>query len=148
MKRYGLYVLAIFLILLLSACGGGEESEHYPTGEIKRSGSRLKDGSKDGLWTSFYRNGNRISSGYYENGRKQGTWTYWNIKGEQTDVKKYWQDKEVTGKIETAESKPARSHSGTGVAATMEEWKSGTPATKLAVTMEEWKARKAGHKTH
>ncbi|MBE9536295.1 MAG: hypothetical protein IMF07_03860 [Proteobacteria bacterium] len=143
MKRYGLPVLAVLLILFVSACGGVEE-EHYPSGELKRSGSRLKDGSKDGIWTSYYRNGHKLSSGRYENGKKEGTWTFWDMRGEKSDLKEYWQGKEVSGKIKTVESKPARSHSASAVAATMEEWKSGAPAKKLAVTMEEWKARKTG----
>jgi len=151
MKRYGLPVLVVFLALFVSACGGGEEKEYYPGGELKRSGSRLKDGSKDGVWTSFYKNGHKLSSGLYENGKKEGTWTFWNQKGEKTDVKEYWQGKEVTGKIKTAESKSAGSHSVAGVAVTMKEWKNGTPAKengtpakKLAATMEEWKARQTG----
>ena len=152
MKRYGLPVLAVLLILFISACGGGgEEKEYYPSGELKRVGSRLKDGSKDGVWTSFYKNGHKLSSGVYKNDKKEGTWAFWDIKSENPDVKEYWQGKEVAGGIKTAESKPARSHSVTGVASTMEEWKNSThteelatPVKKFAVTMEEWKARQAG----
>ncbi len=82
----------------------GESIIKYKSGKVKMQGM-MKDGKREGLWKSFYENGNQWSesvftagikngktSTWYENGNKRydgfytndmesGKWTYWDEAG-------------------------------------------------------------------
>ena len=42
----------------------------------------FKAGSKDGLWTYWYKNGQKGSEGFFKAGSKDGLWTYWYADGQ------------------------------------------------------------------
>ena len=48
-----------------------------------------KDGFVDGLWTYWYKNGQREMEGFYKNGWKDGLWTYYTDDGSVKEVKEY-----------------------------------------------------------
>lgn len=47
-------------------------------GNIEQQGTFNKDGKLHGLWVSFNAEGEKITSGNYENGKKVGKWLFWN----------------------------------------------------------------------
>jgi len=58
--------------------GGGEQVvERYESGEKKFEGYLLEDGTKVGIWTYWYKHGQRKEEGEFKNGKKEGPWPYW-----------------------------------------------------------------------
>lgn len=95
MKRLTLF---IFLAFLMVACGNGlheevvstfdngqaavvrvydkdkqwvAEKQYYETGMLMMEGS-IKDGQRDGAWTSYFPDGKVQSTGFFEQGRRTG----------------------------------------------------------------------------
>jgi antitoxin component YwqK of YwqJK toxin-antitoxin module len=67
----------------LAATGGGEKTvERYDHGQKKSEGYLLDDGTKVGLWTFWYENGQKESEGSYKNWEKEGIWTFWYENGQ------------------------------------------------------------------
>jgi antitoxin component YwqK of YwqJK toxin-antitoxin module len=49
----------------------------HDNGVIHQQGFFSKDGTLNGLWTSYDTLGNKVSQGYYLNGMKTGQWLFW-----------------------------------------------------------------------
>jgi antitoxin component YwqK of YwqJK toxin-antitoxin module len=60
------------------------EAVFYSKSGVVVSKGTIADGMLyKGKWTGFYENGNKNYTGSYDNqGKKDGTWTFWNEKGE------------------------------------------------------------------
>ena len=52
----------------------------YEIGQ-KESEETFKDGKRDGLWTRWYKNGQKYSEGTYKDGKEDGLQTEWNENG-------------------------------------------------------------------
>ena len=83
----------------------GLQKDYYENGQLKITGRLNNDGLKDGVWTSYFENGQKnsesnfkagINNGFsmiwypngnvryfgdYTNGNKSGTWTFYNEEG-------------------------------------------------------------------
>lgn len=87
MKQY--FYLFFFFLGLVSAA----QTKHSPklevkgemilatyfhdNGTIQQQGFFSQDGILNGLWTSYDNLGNKVSQGYYSNGKKTGQWMFW-----------------------------------------------------------------------
>lgn len=49
----------------------------YDNGQVQQQGF-LKDGKLEGKWVAFDTKGNKKSIGEYKNGKKTGSWFFWN----------------------------------------------------------------------
>ncbi len=54
-----------------------EATYYYEDGEIQQQGTFNKQGKLHGVWTSYDINGDKLSVGNYDNGRKIGKWLFW-----------------------------------------------------------------------
>lgn len=54
-----------------------EATYFYDNGAIQQVGTFNKEGQLHGIWTSYDLDGNKISVGEYENGKKVGKWLFW-----------------------------------------------------------------------
>ncbi len=82
---------------------------YYMTGELKAEGSYKSKKNKvfDGMFTSYYENGNRSSFGHFDTNNKIGKWLYWfdngyimnitnyNMQGEKHGEYKSWYDDSI-----------------------------------------------------
>lgn len=59
----------------------GEASTYYNSGELKRKGNYL-DSQYHGIWTQWYKNGNKEFEIAYSNGKMKGDYTIWYRNGE------------------------------------------------------------------
>lgn len=50
---------------------------HHDNGQVAQTGFITKDKKVHGVWKSFDTNGNLKSLGEYNNGKKVGTWIFW-----------------------------------------------------------------------
>ncbi len=90
----------------------GESLEFYENGKVKFRGM-MKNGKRDGLWSSYYENGAKWSEttfaegkkngktttwyensqmrydGFYTNDMESGKWIFWDEKGKQVETKDY-----------------------------------------------------------
>ncbi len=91
----------------------GIHKEYYPNGQLRITGELNNDGKKEGTWTSYFENGKKnsesvfkdgINNGYsmvwypngniryfgdYLEGRRSGSWTFYNEEGEVTKKESY-----------------------------------------------------------
>ena len=58
---------------------------YHDNGEISQTGSFTADGKLEGNWISYDKEGNKLVSAYYKNGKKVGKWIHW-INGEKKTV--------------------------------------------------------------
>lgn len=49
----------------------------HDNGSIQQQGTFSKEGALNGLWTSYDFQGNKLSQGFYSNGKKTGQWLFW-----------------------------------------------------------------------
>lgn len=78
--------------------GNKHHMDFYSTengGGIREEGD-YKEGSKDGLWTSWYVNGQKTLEVNFKEGKEDGLWTLWNEKG-QKEVEGNWKDGKRSG---------------------------------------------------
>jgi antitoxin component YwqK of YwqJK toxin-antitoxin module len=54
-----------------------EATYYYEDGKIQQQGTFNKQGKLHGVWTSYDINGDKLSVGNYDNGRKVGKWLFW-----------------------------------------------------------------------
>jgi len=57
-----------------------EVTYYHDNGVVSQTGSYTLDGKLQGEWLSFNTEGNKVVSANYDNGKKVGTWFYWNDK--------------------------------------------------------------------
>ena len=50
-------------------------------GDMKVSLGKMKNGKKDGKWTLWHDNGQKIEEGIYKDGKQDGLWTYYHKNG-------------------------------------------------------------------
>ena len=50
---------------------------YHDNGEVSQTGFFNKEGKLHGQWFSYCKEGNKIVSANYENGKKVGKWFYW-----------------------------------------------------------------------
>lgn len=55
-----------------------EATYYSANGSIEQQGTFNKEGKLHGLWVSYNADGEKITSGNYENGKKVGKWLFWN----------------------------------------------------------------------
>ena len=60
----------------------------YGNGQKEHEGN-YKNGLKSGLWKSWYESGQAWKEGYYFTGKKEGSWLYWHWNGEKLEVETY-----------------------------------------------------------
>ena len=83
-------ILTLGLFLAFTAFATAQEKKAYEienamvkatyfhdNGVIAQQGF-YKDGKPYGEWTQYDREGNKIASAHYENGKKDGKWIFWN----------------------------------------------------------------------
>jgi antitoxin component YwqK of YwqJK toxin-antitoxin module len=51
---------------------------YHDNGEVSQTGYYTKEGKLHGEWFSYCEQGNKIVSAKYNNGKKVGTWFFWN----------------------------------------------------------------------
>ena len=51
---------------------------YHDNGEISQTGFYTPEGKLQGQWLSFCKEGNKLVSAEYDNGKKVGKWFYWN----------------------------------------------------------------------
>jgi hypothetical protein len=51
---------------------------YHDNGKISQTGFYTQDGKLQGVWLSFDKEGKKIVSAIYDNGKKVGKWYYWN----------------------------------------------------------------------
>ena len=54
-----------------------EATYYHDNGVISQQGTFNEDGKLQGKWLSFDREGNKLASANYDNGKKVGKWFYW-----------------------------------------------------------------------
>src|SRR5579862_9961845 len=52
------------------------------------------DNQKEGLWISYYKNGNKQSEGHYHQGQREGLWIYYYKNGNKESEGHYYQGKQ------------------------------------------------------
>ncbi|MES2627726.1 MAG: hypothetical protein V4616_02045 [Bacteroidota bacterium] len=70
------------------------EKVFYPTGEIKMAG-KLKDGKRQGPWSSWFQNGKINSEANFVNDQMDGKYTVWYENGQERITGNYKLDKEI-----------------------------------------------------
>lgn len=55
-----------------------EVTYHHENGVVSQTGFYTKKGKLHGEWKRFCKEGNKIVSAKYDNGKKVGKWFYWN----------------------------------------------------------------------
>lgn len=56
-----------------------EVTYYHDNGVISQTGAYTLDGKLQGEWFSYDKEGNKIVEANYDNGKKVGTWFYWNM---------------------------------------------------------------------
>jgi antitoxin component YwqK of YwqJK toxin-antitoxin module len=56
---------------------------YYPNGNVWSEGE-FKDGLDHGIRKAYYENGQKRFEGKYENGRKRGMWIFWDENGKES----------------------------------------------------------------
>ena len=51
---------------------------YHDNGQISQTGFYTKEGKLHGEWFSYCKEGNKLVSAKYDNGKKVGKWFYWN----------------------------------------------------------------------
>ena len=89
MKKYILILAVLFIGSSVFAQENTKKVKHvqkgdlieatyfYANGNIEQQGTFNEDGKLHGLWVSYDINGNKMTSGKYENGHKVGKWTFY-----------------------------------------------------------------------
>lgn len=84
-----IFVIAIMLCVSLTYAqddknvkyvANGELTEatyYYDNGVVQQEGTFNKDGKLHGIWTSYNINGDKVTIGTYEDGKKVGKWIFW-----------------------------------------------------------------------
>ena len=92
--------LSVLSLLALVGCevfdptGGGDKTiERYESGQRAYEGYLADDGSKVGIWTRWYDNGQKESEGTYKADKQEGIWTYWHENGQKKNEGTYKADK-------------------------------------------------------
>jgi hypothetical protein len=77
--------LAAWFAYLWAVSGVIPSVERYADGRLKAEGFVKRTGwgtyQRHGRWVTYYPGGARASEGFYELGRKAGTWSYWDEDG-------------------------------------------------------------------
>lgn len=55
----------------------GMQKDYYPSGQLKMSGKLNNEGQKDGVWTSYFENGQKNSEANFKNGVNHGYSMVW-----------------------------------------------------------------------
>ncbi len=59
------------------ATGLIDATYYHENGQISQMGSYTKEGKLQGIWTSYDVKGNKVALGNYSNGKKVGKWLFW-----------------------------------------------------------------------
>ena len=62
---------------------------YHKNGQIQSQGKITNQLAQEGKWTLYYENGQINAEGNYVNGKKDGTWTWYDVKGKKTDEQVY-----------------------------------------------------------
>jgi antitoxin component YwqK of YwqJK toxin-antitoxin module len=62
-----------------------ERIDHHNDGSLKAKGSAIND-VLTGYWEWFRKDGTKMRSGYFENGKQTGEWTTYNASGKVVKV--------------------------------------------------------------
>ena len=57
--------------------------------ETYQKGGIYRNGIEEGLWISWYENGQKWEEGNYRNGEEEGLWLYWYDNGQKADEGNY-----------------------------------------------------------
>ena len=74
---------------LRSSGGGDKVVETHPNGLTKSEGFKRDGRTKVGYWTYYWPNGQKLSEGEYQDGKKHGPWTSWDDAGRTTAQGEY-----------------------------------------------------------
>ncbi|HDR05054.1 MAG TPA: toxin-antitoxin system YwqK family antitoxin [Candidatus Marinimicrobia bacterium] len=67
-----------------------EVIRYHNNKRVREQGHQKPSGSRQGLWTRFYNNGNKESEGAFENGTMVGEWKFWHENGKLSLHQFYW----------------------------------------------------------
>jgi len=59
---------------------------------------KMKNGKKDGLWTSWYENGQKESEETFKDGKRDGLWTWWYENGQKKEEVTFKDGEMISGK--------------------------------------------------
>ena len=83
----------------------GKVSDEIVNGEVfqvvddmKVPIGKMKNGKKDGLWTSWYENGRKKIKGINKDGRRDGLWTWWYENGQKKEEVTFKDGEMISGK--------------------------------------------------
>ncbi len=63
----------------------GKATYFHKNGKLQSEGKITQEMRQEGHWVLFYEDGTKNAEGNYVNGIKDGTWTWYDIKGKKTD---------------------------------------------------------------
>lgn len=90
MQKSALFSGIVFLVLLLTGCGGGDVEKYddgfYESGTYYFFGGgtgqgRLVNGKRDGTWSFFDKEDHKLSEGSFKDGIESGPWKMWHPNG-------------------------------------------------------------------
>jgi antitoxin component YwqK of YwqJK toxin-antitoxin module len=67
----------------------GNATYYHKNGKVQSEGKINKQMGQEGKWTLYYENGQINAEGSYINGKKDGTWNWFDVKGKKTDEQVY-----------------------------------------------------------
>jgi antitoxin component YwqK of YwqJK toxin-antitoxin module len=67
----------------------GKAIYYHKNGKVQSEGKITRSMTQEGKWTLYYENGQINAEGNYVNGKKDGVWTWFDIKGKKTDEQTY-----------------------------------------------------------
>ena len=73
----------------------GEWKGYYTGHKTKFSGSYDSEGRETGVWTTYYENGQKSSSGLFVSGNREGNWQWWYDNGQLKDEGKFDKGRET-----------------------------------------------------
>lgn len=68
---------------------------YHADGSVWAKGDMSDDGTLDGYWEWFRRDGTKLRSGYFKNGKQVGDWTTYDASGEVYKVTSKSEDADV-----------------------------------------------------
>ena len=79
--EYDFSILPLGYAIITYGERDGLWTKWYENGQKVEEGT-YKDGERDGLWTKWYENGQKVEEGTYKDGERDGLWTKWYENGQ------------------------------------------------------------------
>ncbi len=86
--EYDFSILPLGYAIITYGERDGLWTKWYENGQKVEEGT-YKDGERDGLWTKWYENGQKVEEGTYKDGERDGLWTKWYENGQKVEEGTY-----------------------------------------------------------